>query len=86
MGWALGSSGFDLARDILAITVNRWLHGYSYQYNSRFDKFWLEGGKRPCMAGRQPFGRVTIAMGMRPCVLIRMPPSIRPPAVQELTA
>jgi len=30
---ALGPSGFDPARDIAAITVNRWAHGYAYQYN-----------------------------------------------------
>ncbi len=28
----LGPAGFDVAEDILAITVNRWPHGYSYGY------------------------------------------------------
>jgi spermidine dehydrogenase len=58
---ALGPGGFDPARDIAAITVNRWPHGYAYEYNSLFDKFWLEGGEIPCEVARQPFGRITIA-------------------------
>jgi spermidine dehydrogenase len=58
---ALGPGDFDPARDISAITVNRWPHGYAYEYNSLFDKFWLEGGEIPCEIARQPFGRITIA-------------------------
>jgi spermidine dehydrogenase len=57
----LGGGGFDPARDIAAITVNRWPHGYAYEYNSLFDKFWLEGGEIPCEVARQPFGRLAIA-------------------------
>jgi len=57
----LGDGGFDPARDIAAITVNRWPHGYAYEYNSLWDKFWLEGGEQPCVAARQPFGRIAIA-------------------------
>jgi spermidine dehydrogenase len=57
----LGSSGFDPARDIRAITVNRWAHGYAYQYNSLFDPFWLEGKETPCERARKPFGRIAIA-------------------------
>ena len=33
----LGPGGFSSARDILAITVNRWSHGYGYVANSLFD-------------------------------------------------
>ena len=33
----LGPGGFSSARDIAAITVNRWPHGYSYVANSLFD-------------------------------------------------
>ena len=58
---ALASGGFDPARDIAAITVNRWPHGYAYEYNSLFDPFWLDGGEQPCVVARQPFGRVAIA-------------------------
>jgi spermidine dehydrogenase len=57
----LGAGGFDPARDIAAITVNRWPHGYAYEYNSLFDRFWLEGGEIPCEVARQPFGRLAIA-------------------------
>ena len=57
----LGAGGFDPARDIAAITVNRWPHGYAYEYNSLFDSFWLEGGETPCEVARKPFGRIAIA-------------------------
>ena len=57
----LGEGGFDPARDIAAITVNRWPHGYAYEYNSLWDKFWLEGGVTPCEVARKPFGRLAIA-------------------------
>ncbi|HEU4400640.1 MAG TPA: FAD/NAD(P)-binding protein [Candidatus Polarisedimenticolia bacterium] len=56
----LGPGGFDPARDISAITVNRWPHGYAYEYNPLFDPDWPEG-ERPCDVGRKPFGRITIA-------------------------
>ena len=58
---ALGPSGLDPARDIAAISINRWAHGYAYQYNSLFDRFWLEGGETPCERARRPFGRLAIA-------------------------
>src|SRR5438309_3699655 len=57
----LGPGGFDPARDISAITVNRWPHGYAYEYNSLWDKFWIDGGEIPCEVARKPFGRITIA-------------------------
>jgi spermidine dehydrogenase len=57
----IGPGGFDPANDITAITVNRWPHGYAYEYNSLWDKFWLEGGETPCEAARKPFGRIAIA-------------------------
>ena len=56
----LGAS-FDPARDIAAITVNRWPHGYAYEYNSLWDPFWLEGGETPCEVARKPHGRIAIA-------------------------
>ena len=58
---SVGSGGFAPARDIAAITVNRWPHGYAYQYNSLWDPFWLEGGPLPCVEARKPFGRIAIA-------------------------
>lgn len=57
---SLGQGGFDPARDILAITVNRWPHGYAYEYNYLWDPEWPQG-QSPCEIGRKPFGRITIA-------------------------
>ncbi len=57
----VGPGGFDPANDVTAITVNRWPHGYAYEYSSLWDKFWLEGGETPCEVARQPFGRIAIA-------------------------
>ena len=57
---ALGGGGFDPARDIEAITVNRWPHGYGYEYNPLFDPDWPEE-ERPNVIGRKRFGRITIA-------------------------
>ena len=37
LGRTLGSYGFDPASDVLAITVNRWPHGYAYAYNTLYD-------------------------------------------------
>ena len=61
LGRMLGSGGFDPASDILGITVNRWPHGYAYQYSSLADPFWLAGGVTPCEVARQRFGRIAIA-------------------------
>ena len=54
----LGPGGFSSARDIRAITVNRWPHGYSYVANSLFDG---DDYERTLEAARQPIGRVAIA-------------------------
>jgi spermidine dehydrogenase len=56
----LGSAGFDGARDIAGITVNRWAHGYAYEYNSLSDPDVPED-QRPCVMGRKQFGRISIA-------------------------
>ncbi|MGH9202253.1 MAG: NAD(P)-binding protein, partial [Vicinamibacterales bacterium] len=60
----LGPGGFDPARDIIAITVNRWPHGYAYTYNSLSDPVeWVftTTNDRPCVAARKPYGLITIA-------------------------
>ncbi len=60
----LGPGGFDPARDIVAITVNRWPHGYAYTYNSLYDPMeWVytSTNARPNVSARQPYGRITIA-------------------------
>jgi spermidine dehydrogenase len=56
----LSAGGFDAARDIRAITVNRWPHGYAYEYNSLYDPVW-PAGQSPCEIGRAPFGNIHIA-------------------------
>ena len=56
----LSAAGFDPALDIEAITVNRWPHGYGYEYNPLFDPDWPEG-QAPHLIGRQRFGRIAIA-------------------------
>ncbi len=55
-----GAAGFDPARDIDAITVNRWPHGYAYEYSPLWDPEW-PAGQRPCDIARRQFGRITIA-------------------------
>ena len=60
----LRPGGFNAADDILAITVNRWPHGYTYSYNSLYDPLdWVFTSTpgRPNMAARQPFGLISIA-------------------------
>ncbi len=57
---ALGPGGFDPARDILGITVNRWPHGYSFEYNSLWDPPFAPG-EAPHEIGRRQFGRIHIA-------------------------
>jgi spermidine dehydrogenase len=56
----LGPGGFDAARDILAITANRWPHGYSYTYDTLDDPD-MPDEQRPHILGRQSFGRIAIA-------------------------
>jgi spermidine dehydrogenase len=56
----LKDGGFDPARDISAITVNRWPHGYAPEYNPLFDPE-LPEAEQPHVVGRAQFGRITIA-------------------------
>lgn len=56
----LGGGGFEAARDIAAITVNRWPHGYSYTYDTLGDPD-VPDEQRPHILGRQSFGRMAIA-------------------------
>jgi len=60
LGKMLGGGGFDPARDIEGITVNRWAHGYAYTPNSLFDPDWSEEEK-PWVIGRKRFGKIAIA-------------------------
>jgi spermidine dehydrogenase len=56
----LSGGGFDPARDIEALTVNRWPHGYAPEYNPLFDPDGPES-QRPNVIGRARFGRIAIA-------------------------
>jgi spermidine dehydrogenase len=55
----LGPGGFQSARDIAAITVNRWPHGYAYSADSLFDT--ETDGPQPYEIARKRCGSVTIA-------------------------
>jgi spermidine dehydrogenase len=54
----LSAGSFSSARDIAAITVNRWPHGYSYVANSLFD---TDDYESTVELARRPFGRIAIA-------------------------
>ena len=56
----LGPAGFDVQKDILAITVNRWPHGYAYDYLDLWDPEWPPG-QAPHEIARQRFGNIAIA-------------------------
>ena len=54
----LGPGGFSSGRDIAAITVNRWPHGYGYVENSLYDG---DNYGKTIERARQRAGRVAIA-------------------------
>jgi spermidine dehydrogenase len=56
----LAGGRFDPARDIEAITVNRWPHGYAPEYNPLFDPDGPES-QRANVIGRAKLGRIAIA-------------------------
>ena len=58
---ALESGGFDAERDIAAITVNRWPHGYAYEYNELFDPPEWNPKNGPHLVGARQMGRISIA-------------------------
>ena len=58
---ALGKAGFDAGKDITAITVNRWPHGYSYSNDLLWEPNWPSEESKPWVIGRQQFGRIAIA-------------------------
>lgn len=55
---ALGPGGFDARRDIAAISVYRWGHGYAYGFNSLYDE-----PRAPALfeVARQRRGHLTVA-------------------------
>ena len=58
---ALSSTGFDAEKDISAITVNRWPHGYAYSPDLIWEPDWKSEDEKPWVIGRQPFGNIHIA-------------------------
>ena len=54
----LGPGGFSSDRDIAAITVNRWSHGYAYAPSTLFDG---DDFAPTIETARKPAGRVAIA-------------------------
>jgi spermidine dehydrogenase len=61
LGRSLSAGGFDPARDIEAITVNRWPHGYADEGDALNDPDYASDAERPWVIARQRFGRITIA-------------------------
>ena len=61
MSGALEGGGFDAERDIAAITVNRWPHGYAYEYNDYADPPEFNRYNGPHLAGAAQIGRISIA-------------------------
>jgi spermidine dehydrogenase len=62
----LAPGGFDAARDIAGITVNRWPHGYAYGYDPESDRVAFEPSRWPAEKrhwelGSRPFGNISIA-------------------------
>jgi spermidine dehydrogenase len=56
----LGGGGFDAQRDILAVTVNRWPHGYAPEFNALWDREVPEA-ERAHVRGRARRGAIAIA-------------------------
>jgi spermidine dehydrogenase len=60
LGRTLSSGGFVPARDITAVTVNRWPHGYAPEFNPLWEPD-LPPDQQPNVIGRARFGRIAIA-------------------------
>ena len=59
LGRMLGTAGFDFDRDVAAITVNRWPHGYAYTPTPLFDE--PKKQAQTAKLARQRVGRIAIA-------------------------
>ena len=53
----LAGGGFNARRDIAAITVNRWGHGYAYGFNSLYDREQSPPSMKSPAANRPPGDR-----------------------------
>jgi len=61
MSGALQGGGFDAERDIAGLTINRWPHGYAYEYNELFDPPGWSPENGPHREGATQIGRISIA-------------------------
>jgi spermidine dehydrogenase len=61
MSGALEGGGFDAERDVAGLTVNRWPHGYAYEYNELFDPHDWSPENGPHLLGAAQIGRISIA-------------------------
>lgn len=59
LGRMLGGAGFDFDRDVAAITVNRWPHGYAYTPTPLFDDPVAQA--KTAATARTRLGRIAIA-------------------------
>ncbi len=66
LGRVLGPGGFDPARDIAGITVNRWAHGYAFSIDAEsgdvawWPELW-QHERRPWVDARQRVGNIAFA-------------------------
>jgi spermidine dehydrogenase len=66
LGRMLGPYGFDPARDIAGITVNRWPHGYAFSVDAESEdvawwpEYWKHKG-RPWIEASQRIGNIALA-------------------------
>ena len=58
---ALGSTGFESERDVSAITVNRWPHGYAYSPDLIWEPTRSADQATPWELGRTAVGNIHIA-------------------------
>ena len=56
-----GANGLDVERDVAGLTINRWPHGYAYEYMDLWDSAKYSRGAGPHVIGRQQIGNITIA-------------------------
>ncbi len=66
LGRLLGPGGFDPARDIAGITVNRWPHGYAYSVDKQSgDVAWWpqvwQHDRKPWVEARRRIGNISLA-------------------------
>jgi spermidine dehydrogenase len=61
MSGALAAGGFDPQRDIAGMTINRWPHGYAYEYNELYDPHHWTSENGPHQLGAARIGRISIA-------------------------